>query len=127
MNRHWRVLGGLLASCVVIASCSGAPHASAVDRSICRTVRGGLVTLPSKIGAHAYALSEERHLLGSARLKGSPSNRGAVVFVNIGFIADLTRSHDSTFHSLGEALQRSNTGPSTLMGQLEAGCSTLGL
>jgi len=120
------VLGGLLASCVVIASCSGAPHASAVDRSICKTVRGGLVTLPSKMGAHAYALSEERHLLGSESFKGSPSSRGAVIFVNVGFIATLTSSHDSTFHRLGEALQGS-TGPATLMSQLKAGCSTLGL
>jgi hypothetical protein len=115
-----RLIAGL-ALWALLAGCSGAVTPSALDRSICTTVRTELASLPlGTPSVPPYMESESRHLLASS---GGASS--VVVFVRTAFAHDLTRSGDPTFQRVGRAFQHS--GNPGLVKQLGARCSALGL
>jgi hypothetical protein len=122
--RVWAVLQRLIAGvalCALLAGCSGSPGPTAVERSICKTVRAQLDALPKEEPLSPYAASESKQLL-----KGATSSQSTVVFVRISFVHELIRSNDPTFQRLGAALQR-GVGTANPVRQLDARCSALGL
>lgn len=83
-------------------------------------VRTQLDALPKERPLPDYAVSESKRLLEGA------TPQSTIVFVRTSFVHELIRSDDPTFEHLGEALQR-GTGVASLIGQLDARCSALGL
>jgi len=104
----------------LVAECSGPSGSSAAQRSICKTVRTQLDALPNNERLPDYAISE------SKRFFEGTTPQSTIVFFKTSFVHELTRSHDPTFQRLGEALQR-DAGVASAIGQLDAGCSALGL